>query len=165
LQVRDRNGNLENMAAYSSDLRERVIAMAQDSDLTQPELAVLFSVSLSTVEKWLRLFREGGRTAALPHGGGAVRVLQPYAAVIRQRVQQHPDATLEELCAHVAAETGVRANPSMMCRELQLLQLPRKKVTVRQSARNAARPKNASSLSRPNDGDAPRHRRSSEIHR
>lgn len=147
------------MKAYSSDLRERVLDMARSTDLTQAQLATLFSISLSTVEEWLRAFRQEGRTEPLPHGGGASRVLRPYAQVIRQLVQQHPDATLEELCTHVATQTGIRANPSMMCRELQILKLPRKKVPARQSARNGARPKNAASLSRPNDGDAPRHRR------
>jgi transposase len=159
LSVRQKDGTLENMATYSSDLRERVIALAQQSDLTQPQLAALFSVGLSTVEQWLRVFRHVGRTTPLPHAGGAPRVLQPHTAVLRQLVQHYPDATLQELCDHLAAQTGVRANPSMMCRELQLLALPRKKVTARQSARNAARPNDAPTVSRPHAGDAPRHRR------
>ena len=127
----DNDGKLRAMRAYSSDLRERVIGMARHTDLTQPQLATLFSLSLSTVEEWLRTFRHAGRTEPLPHAGGAQRVLQPYAQVIRQVVHQHPDATLEELCTDVAAQSGVRANPSMMCRELQILKLPRKKVVTR----------------------------------
>ena len=156
---------LNSMKAYSSDLRERVIAMARQSALTQPELAEMFALSLSTVEEWLRIFRQSRRTAPLPHAGGATRVLQPHARVIRQMVKQYPDATLEELCWQVAAKTGVRANPSMMCRELQMLKLPRKKVLARQSARNAARPENAPALSRANDDDPTRDRRPPEIHR
>jgi transposase len=153
------------MKAYSSDLRERVIATARASNLTQPELAAMFSISLSTVEEWLRTFRQSRRTEPLPHAGGAQRVLQPFARVIRQLVKQYPDATLEELCGHVASKTGVRANPSMMCRELHILNLPRKKVLARQSARHAAHPENAPRLSRPNDEHAAGHRRPSEIHR
>jgi transposase len=42
--------------------------------------------------------------------------------VTRQR-----DATLRELCARVQQAGGVASNPSMMCRELQRLDLPRKK--------------------------------------
>ena len=153
------------MTAYSSDLRERVLAKACETHLTQPELAALFSLSLSTVEEWLRTYRHTGRTQPLPHAGGAKRVLQPHARLIEQIVRQEPDATLEELCLRLAAKTGVRASPSMMCRELQLLNLPRKKVVARQSARNPAHPKNAPSLSRTNDGGAPRHRRPPQIHR
>ncbi|MGB8645429.1 MAG: helix-turn-helix domain-containing protein [Anaerolineae bacterium] len=118
------------MKAYSADLRERVIAAVRDANLPQPEIAETFGVSLSCVEKWWRIFRNAQRTAPLPHAGGARRLLQPHAAVIRHLVAHQPDATLEELCTLVAAQTGVQANPSMMCRELHRLQLPRKKVVA-----------------------------------
>ncbi len=118
------------MRAYSSDLRERVIAATSDPALTQPEIAETFDVSLSSVENWWHIFRTTERTTPLPHAGGAKRVLQPHAEVIRRLVAQQPDATLEELCTRVAEQTGVQASPSMMCRELQILQLPRKKVAA-----------------------------------
>ncbi len=119
------------MNAYSPDLRKRVLAAANETNLSQSEIAARFSVSLSSVEAWLRTFRETQRTQALPWAGGKKRILQPYAQVIRDAVAQQPDATLTELCTMVFAKTGVRANPSMMCRELQRLKLPRKKVTAR----------------------------------
>jgi transposase len=153
------------MSAYSTDLRERVIAAARDPNLTQPEIAATFSVSLSSVEAWLRTFRSSGRIHPLPFAGGAKRALQPHAQVIRELVAQQPDATLAELCARVAAQTGVRANPSMMCRELQILKLPRKKVTARQSTRNPARANTAGRPSRQNGGDPALHRRTPKIHR
>lgn len=152
------------MNAYSSDLRERVIAAVREADLTQPEIAARFSVSLSAVEEWWRTFRESGRIAALPFAGGAKRVLAPHAALIRQLVAEQPDATLAELCARVAAQTGVHANPSMMCRELRILNLPRKKKFARQSTRNGARSEITRRTSRQDRGDPPRHRRTPQIH-
>jgi transposase len=131
------------MNAYSSDLRERVIAAANETALTQPEIAATFSVSLSSVEAWLRTFRSVGRSNPLPRAGGTPRRLQPHATLLSQIVAQQPDATLGELCMQVAAKTGVSANASMMCRELQHLRLPRKKVTARQPTRNRTRPKTA----------------------
>jgi transposase len=71
------------MNAYSSDLRERVLAAAQDTAMTQPEIAATFSISLSSVEAWLRIFRTTGRLNPLPCTGGIKRVLQPHAPVIR----------------------------------------------------------------------------------
>ena len=153
------------MNAYSPDLRERVIAAAREPNVSQPEVAARFSISLSSVEDWLRTFRHTRRVQALPCAGGKKRMLQPYGQVIREAVAQQPDATLAEWCAMVLAKTGVAANASRMCRELQILKLPRKKVTARQSARNPARPKTAPGLSRTNDGDTPRHRGTPEIHR
>jgi putative transposase len=115
------------MKTYSPDLRRRVVAAVRDSDVSQAKIATVFSVSLGTVENWWRSWQATGRTAPLPHAGGTKRTLQPYAAQIRQAVQQHPDATLEELCAVVEAATQVHTTPSMMCRELHILNLPRKK--------------------------------------
>ena len=119
------------MPAYSSDLRERVIAAVTEARWTQPEIAATFAVSLSSVEAWTRTFRETGRTAPLPYTPGRKRVLQPYAQLIRDAVAQQPDATLAELCQAVAAKTGVHPQPNMMCRELQHLKLPQKKVAAR----------------------------------
>ena len=153
------------MKTYSPDLRKRVVAAVRDGDLAQSAIAKAFSVSLGTVENWWRSWRATGRTAPLPHAGGTQRTLQPYAAPIRHAVQQQPDATLAELCAAVEATTHVHTTPNMMCRELQILKLPRKKVTARQSARYPARTTLAQSVSKKGASPAAAHRRPSKIHR
>jgi transposase len=48
-------------------------------------------------------------------------------AVLRGAVKAQPDATLQELCEYVEKETQLKSDPSMMCRELVRLKLPRKK--------------------------------------
>ena len=115
------------MRPYSNDLRERVIAALEAGRDSQAEIAETFAVSLSAVEKWWRSRRETGRRSALPHAGGGRRALRGCAAFIRAEVGKRPDVTLEELCARVAEAEGVKASPSMMCRELRRLRLPRKK--------------------------------------
>ena len=119
------------MKAYSLDLRERVIAALTETELSQAEIAEQFQLSLATVENWWRRWRESQSVAPRPHGGGTASTLHPHAHLIRATLQRQPDATLEELCAQVEATTGVRSSPSMMCRELQRLKLPRKKVFAR----------------------------------
>jgi transposase len=114
------------MKPYSQDLRDRVIAALQAGE-TQAAVAARFSVHKSTVEKWWYRQRDTGSCAALPHASGPQRTLQASDDFIRAEVKCHPDATLEELCARVQEEHGVSASPSMMCRELQHLALPRKK--------------------------------------
>jgi transposase len=153
------------MKTYSPDLRERVIATVRNSKVSQANIAKVFSVSLGTVENWWRSWQATGRTEPLPHAGGTKRTLQPYPVQIRHAVQQQPDATLAELCAFVEATTGVHATASMMCRELQILNLPRKKVPARQSARYPARATLAPNVSARDSSPAPAHRRPSEIHR
>ena len=115
------------MKAYSQDLRERVITAVKQGVQSQSEIAETFGVSQSTVETWWRRWRTTRSVAALPHGGGNPRALQECSAAIRAAVKQQPDITLAELCEQVAEQQDAPASPSMMCRELQRLELPRKK--------------------------------------
>ena len=115
------------MKPYSQDLRERVIATVDEHKLTQAQIATMFHIGQATLEKWIRRHRETGSCVALPHGGGNPRALADCEAFLRKQVKKQPDASLNELCDQVAATLGVRASPSMMCRELQRLKLPRKK--------------------------------------
>jgi transposase len=115
------------MKAYSQDLRERVIAAVAQGVQSQSEIAETFGVSQSTVETWWRRWRKTRSVAALPHAGGNPRVLSGYTATLRAAVNQQPDLTLAELCEHVAEQHAIQASPSMMCRELERLRLPRKK--------------------------------------
>jgi transposase len=114
------------MKPYSQDLRERVI-IALEAGETQAEVAARFSLAKSTLEKWWYRQRDTGSCAALPHASGPQRTLQIWDDFIRAEVKKHPDVTLEELCTRAWEAKGVRASPSMMCRELQVLQLTRKK--------------------------------------
>ena len=118
---------LTDMMPYCRDLRERVIAAVEAGLWSQAEVAETFSVSLSTVEKWWRCHRETGCCPALPHAGGVRRALADAEDFLRAEIARQPDVTLEELRTRVAEAKGVIASPSMMCRELQRLGLPRKK--------------------------------------
>ena len=115
------------MKPYSQDLRERVIAALEAGEETQAEIAERFGVSKSTVEKWWYRWQATDSCAALPITHGPVRTLQTCEAVIRAEVQQQPDVTLGELCERVVEQCAISASPSMMCRTLQHLCLPRKK--------------------------------------
>lgn len=115
------------MKPYSQDLRERVIVAVQVGQNTQEEIAEQYGVAQATVENWWCRWRATGQVAALPHAGGSPRALRDCGAFIRAEVKQQPDVSLDELCARVKEAAGVVASPSMMCRELQRLRLPRKK--------------------------------------
>lgn len=115
------------MAAYSQDLRDRIIAALRAQTDTRERIAQTFGVSRSFVQKLWRRWRETASSAARPHGGGRRRALQKDSRLIRSEVRRQPDATLAELCERVEQVGGAPASPSMMCRELQHLNLPRKK--------------------------------------
>ena len=115
------------MNPYSQDLRERIITALEAGQDSQPEVAENFGVSLSFVEKLWRRWRQTGSCLALAKAGGRKRTLQAEASRIRAEVANQPDVSLTELCQRVASAGGASASPSMMCRELQRLNLPRKK--------------------------------------
>ena len=115
------------MKPYSQDLRKRVIAAVRAKRQSLSEIARTFGVSESTVDKWAKRWRETGKVAARPFAGGRRRALRECAATLRAEVKQQADVTLDELCERVRQRDGVVASPSMMCRELQRLGLPRKK--------------------------------------
>jgi transposase len=128
LSVRHGSASLEPMAAYSIDLRQKILQAYERRLGSQRALADVFGVSLSFIEKVLRRYRTVGEVGPKPHAGGPKPRLHAAAqACVRQRVHEHPDATLAELCAHVADSTGVRVSLATMCRTVQRLDLPRKK--------------------------------------
>jgi transposase len=116
------------MAAYSIDLRQKIWHAYERRLGSQRALAHVFGVSLSCIEKVLRRSRTSGELGPKSHAGGPKPRLDVAAqALVRQLVDDHPDATLEELCPHVADTTGVRVSLATMCRMVQRLDVPRKK--------------------------------------
>jgi transposase len=115
------------MKAYSTDLRERVVASVESGECNIPAAARRYKVSEPSIERWVARKRTTGSSAPLPHAGGVLRKLAAAEAVIRAAVKAQPDVTLQELCEQVERETKIQSDPSMMGRELARLKLPRKK--------------------------------------
>jgi transposase len=101
-------------------------ALATQHD-TQAAVAEQFGIACSTLEKWWARWQATGSSAALSPAHGPTRVLHGCAAFLRAAVKKQPDATLAELGAQLQTTKQVTASVSMVCRELQILRLPRKK--------------------------------------
>jgi transposase len=120
--------SLSYMAAYAIDLRQKILRAWERHLGSQRSIADIFGVSLAFVENVLRQYRATGDIVPKPHAGGQKPRLSAAAqAIVPRLMGANPDATLEELCTGVAAETGVRVSVPTMCRVLQRLGLPRKK--------------------------------------
>ena len=134
------------MAAYSIDLRQKILRAWERHLGSQRSIADIFGVSLAFVEKVLRQYRATGDLAPKPHAGGQKPRLDAAAQTVVQRLMgANPDTTLAELCTGVAAQTGVRVSVPTMCRVLQRLGLPRKKS---RSTRRSATPRASSKRGR-----------------
>lgn len=116
------------MHAYSTDLRERIVAAYGTEEFTIDQVASRFAVSVSFVNKLLKRQRTSGSVAALPRRGGPAPRLQE---VDRQRlaacVAAQPDATLAELGQQLVAAGSPAVGQTVLWQTLQALDLRRKK--------------------------------------
>jgi transposase len=140
---------------YSGDLRARALA-ACDAGERPGAVAKRFCVARATVYLWLKQRRDEGRTEAKRLGGGPQPVIRDGVAdALARLVAAANDRTLAEYADRLEAATGVRAAPSMVCRALQRLGLPRKKDSARHRAGPGGDPGRAGDVRRPGAGPRP----------
>jgi transposase len=119
---------MQDMKAYSNDLRRSIVAAYEQNDYSQCQVAELFGVSPATVRNLVRRKRETALTDAFPRAGGKSPHLDQQACDrVRQLLAERNDLTLAELCQQVEREQKKSVSVPTMCRVLQLLGLPRKK--------------------------------------
>jgi len=112
------------MNAYSTDLRERVVAAGDAGDATREQIAARFSVSVPWVRKLSRRRRETGSIDPKPRGGGRAPAFDAEAAGrLRAAVRADDDATLEEL----REAAGVACSAPAVYRALRRMGITRKK--------------------------------------
>jgi transposase len=117
------------VAAYSLDLRERIVDAVERGLGTRSEVASMFGVHESFVYKLLRQKRQRGDLAPLPHGGGAeAKLNEDQLLLLADLVAKSPDATLEQLRDRIKKQTRVEVSASTIWRALDTLGLSRKKV-------------------------------------
>ncbi len=112
--------------AYSTDLRERVLAACERGEGSRAQAARRFGVSERTISGWLRTAREEGRRRAKPPARNRAPV-GGQAAVLAALVAEQSDATLAECADRLAERAGVRRSLAAVCRALKALGLARKK--------------------------------------
>jgi transposase len=107
-------------AAYSQDLRDRVLA-AYDRGMPTKQIADVFQVCPAWARRVKQRRRELGETTARPQGGARrIKIdLDRLAALVKD----HPDATLRELRERL----GIACAESAICMALQRLKLSFKK--------------------------------------
>jgi len=119
--------------AYSSDLRERVVAAVGDGRSCR-EVAGVFRVSVASVVKWSQRARQTGSMAAKPMGGRPGRSkLDVERSWLLARLADKPDLTLKALAGELR-ERGVVVAIDTLWRFLRVAGISFKKNRVRQRA-------------------------------
>ncbi|MGB7084010.1 MAG: transposase [Phormidesmis sp.] len=120
------------MKAYSIDLRQKIIDVHTAEDISQRQLSDRFNVSLSTIQRYLKLVRRGEGLEAKAHGGGKpAKLTSEQLEKVEALIAANSDATLVELCELVSTQEKVQVSRSTMGRLTQSLGFSRKKNAAR----------------------------------
>jgi transposase len=103
-------------AAYSQDLRNRVIDAVENEGMSRRGAARRFGVSESAAIKWVQRVERLGSRKAMRMGGHRPEVLKPHHDFLMAARAEQPDITLEALSRRLLAERGVKADTSMLSR-------------------------------------------------
>ena len=119
------------MTIYSLDLRERALALYNVGNLSIRKVAERLLINKSTVNEWIKLYREQGNVKPKRVGSTRKSQLEEYKEEVKKMVAEYPDYTLAEYCEYCLEKMGVGLSESAMCRFLQKENLTRKKKTLR----------------------------------
>ena len=115
-------------AAYSVDLRRKVVQACERGTASQAQVARFFGVSQAFVEKLLRLYRRTGALEPDRKRAGRPGLLDAEACEQVQRwLAEQNDLTLAELAERLQTQCGLTVSISCVHRLLQRLHMRRKK--------------------------------------
>lgn len=134
-------------AAYSMDLRERVIKDA-DAGVPSKALAARYHVSVPWVDALKQRKRETGSIAPKPQTKFRGRVLAGHEERLKALVTATPDATLEEL----RQDLQTSASLATIWRALHRLELTVKKNGTRRRTAASGRRDRTATVARPPGG-------------
>ena len=108
------------MDIYSKDLRIRALA-AVDRGMPRREVVEIFSISLTTLKRWLKMRREGKDLSPGVSTGRRRRNLSTSEEerLLWGQLEANDDATLERHCQLWEEKTGVRVSVSAMSRAIR----------------------------------------------
>src|SRR5215210_7755713 len=99
---------MSGMEIYSKDLRIRAVA-AVDRGIPRREVVEIFSISLTTLKRWLKMSREGKDLSPGISTGRRRRILSTpqEQRLLWDQLEENDDATLERHCELWEQKTGV----------------------------------------------------------
>ena len=111
---------MSGMDIYSKDLRIRALA-AVDRGMPRREVVEIFSISLTTLKRWLKLRREGKDLSPGVSTGRRRRILSnpQEDRLLWEQLEANDDATLQRNCELWEHKTGVRVSISAMSRAIR----------------------------------------------
>ena len=114
------------MSGYSVDLRRRIVS-AVEGGISKARAARIFSVSLSSVKRYVDKAKRGESLASKKRPGSAPKLDQKAMRLLEEDLRERPFASLQERCEFVELMTGLSVSRSTMCRAIARIGSTRKK--------------------------------------
>ncbi len=114
------------MSGYSVDLRRRIVS-AVEGGISKARAARTFSVSLSSVKRYVDKAKRGESLASKKRPGSAPKLDQKAMRLLEEDLRERPFASLQERCEFVELMTGLSVSRSTMCRAIARIGPTRKK--------------------------------------
>lgn len=111
---------MQGMKPYSEDLRIRIVR-AVEGGTSKSAAARLFSVSLSSVKRYLRIAQRGASLAPRKGGGRPPKIDQTAEKLLEEDVTQRPAATVSERRRFLEHAAGKALSDSTVKRLLKRL--------------------------------------------
>ena len=127
------------MRTYSRDLRERIIA-ARAKGHSTAEVARLFRVSKSSVERYWNQYQRTGKFEPKQRGGYRRSCLEGHDGSLRAWIGEKNDLTLVQLRERILHDLGIKVGNTALWHRLERLGLSYKKNAARRRARPGGPP-------------------------
>jgi transposase len=114
------------MSGYSIDLRRRIVS-AVGGGMSKAQAARTFSVSLSSVKRYVDKAERGGSLAPKKRPGSAPKLDEKARKLLEDDLKERPFVNLQERCDYIEAMTGISVSRSTMCRAIARIGPTRKK--------------------------------------
>ena len=109
------------MRAYSEDLRKKIVAAIRERGMPKVEAARTFSVSLSSVKRYVRSARQGESLTPKKSPGRPRIVDQKAQALLKEDVKERPAATISQRRRFLEHMTGKDLSDSTVRRLMKRL--------------------------------------------
>ena len=115
------------MSGYSEDLRTRIVSAVEEGGMSKAQAARTFSVSLSSVKRYVNKAERGESLAPKKRPGSVPKLDEKASRLLVADLEERPYLTLQERCDYIEAMTGVAVSRSTMCRAIARIGSTRKK--------------------------------------
>jgi transposase len=114
------------MSGYSVDLRRRIVSSVEGG-MSKAQAARTFSVSLSSVKRYVEKVEKGESLAPKERPGSSPKLDEKARKLLQEDIRERPYLTLRDRCGYIEAMTGLSVSRSTMCRAIARLGPTRKK--------------------------------------